>query len=38
MVMGGILVIVGILLFTNQLTLLANIPLANQIINLERGI
>ena len=38
MAMGGILVIVGILLFTNQLTLLANIPLANQIINLERGI
>jgi cytochrome c-type biogenesis protein len=32
--MGGILVIVGILLFTNQLILLANFPLVNQVINL----
>jgi cytochrome c-type biogenesis protein len=31
--MGGILVIVGILLFTNQLILLANFPLVNQVIN-----
>jgi cytochrome c-type biogenesis protein len=34
--MGGILVIVGILLFTNQLILLANFPLVNQVVNLER--
>ena len=32
--MGGILVIVGILLFTNQLILLANFPLVNQVIDL----
>src|ERR671928_1236979 len=32
--MGGILVIVGILLFTNQLIFLANFPLVNQVINL----
>jgi cytochrome c-type biogenesis protein len=32
--MGGILVIVGILLFTNQLILLANFPFVNQVINL----
>ena len=38
LVMGGILVVVGILLFTNHLILLANFPLANQIINLESGI
>jgi cytochrome c-type biogenesis protein len=37
LVMGGILVVVGILLFTNHLILLANFPLANQIINLESG-
>jgi cytochrome c-type biogenesis protein len=36
-VMGGILVVVGVLLFTNHLILLANFPLANQIINLESG-
>ncbi|PWU79271.1 MAG: cytochrome C biogenesis protein [Candidatus Nitrosopolaris wilkensis] len=35
LVMGGTLVVVGVLLFTNQLILLANFPLANQIINLE---
>jgi cytochrome c-type biogenesis protein len=34
--MGGILVVVGILLFTNQLILLANFPLVNQVVNLER--
>jgi cytochrome c-type biogenesis protein len=33
--MGGILIIVGILLFTNQLILLANFPLVNQLIKLE---
>lgn len=37
-VMGGILVVVGVLLFTNQLILLANFPLANQIINIQGGI
>lgn len=36
-VMGGILVVVGVLLFTNHLILLANFPLVNQIINLESG-
>jgi cytochrome c-type biogenesis protein len=38
LVMGGILVVVGVLLFTNQLILLANFPLANQIINIQGGI
>jgi cytochrome c-type biogenesis protein len=33
--MGGILIIVGILLFTNQLILLANFPLVNQVVSLE---
>jgi cytochrome c-type biogenesis protein len=37
-VMGAILIALGILVFTNQLALLANFPLADQIINLERGI
>jgi cytochrome c-type biogenesis protein len=37
-VMGGILVVVGVLLFTGQLILLANFPLANQIINLNNGV
>ncbi|HEY7570113.1 MAG TPA: cytochrome c biogenesis protein CcdA [Nitrososphaeraceae archaeon] len=35
LVMGSILIIVGILLFTNQLTLLSNIPLVDQLIKLE---
>ena len=35
---GGMLIILGILVFTNNLSLLGNFPLANQIINLERGI
>ncbi len=35
LVMGSILIIIGILLFTNQLTLLSNIPLADQLIKLE---
>jgi len=38
LVMGGILVVVGVLLFTDQLILLANFPLANQIINIQGGI
>src|SRR5919198_4458208 len=33
--MGTLLIIVGILVFTNQLVLLGNFPLANQIANLE---
>ena len=36
--MGTLLIILGILVFTNQLNILGNIPLANEIINLERGI
>jgi hypothetical protein len=32
------LIIVGILIFTNQLSVLRNFPLANQISNLEGGI
>ena len=37
-VMGVLLIILGILLFTNQLSLLGNFPLANELINFERGI
>ena len=33
--MGVMLIVVGILVFTNQLVLLGNFPLANQIANLE---
>jgi cytochrome c-type biogenesis protein len=36
-IMGAVLIILGILVFTNQLALLGNFPLANQLINLERG-
>ena len=36
--MGTLLIIVGILVFTNQLVLLGNFPLANQIANLEGNI
>ena len=36
--MGTLLIILGILVFTNQLSILGNFPLANEIINLERGI
>src|ERR687896_286903 len=36
--MGAFLIILGILIFTNQLNILGNFPLANEIINLERGI
>ena len=37
-IMGSLLIIIGILVFTNQLNLLANFPLAGEIINMERGI
>lgn len=37
-VMGAILIVLGILVFTNQLSIIGNFPLANEIINLERGI
>ena len=37
LVMGGMLIVLGILVFTNNLSILGNFPLANQIINLERG-
>lgn len=36
-IMGAVLIILGILVFTNQLALLGNFPLANQVINLESG-
>ena len=36
-VMGSFLIILGILIFTNQLSVLGNFPLVNEIINLERG-
>jgi cytochrome c-type biogenesis protein len=36
--MGAMLIVVGILVFTNQLVLLGNFPLANQIANLEGGL
>jgi cytochrome c-type biogenesis protein len=36
-VMGSFLIILGILIFTNQLNVLGNFPLVNEIINLERG-
>src|SRR5918998_1181212 len=35
--MGALLIILGILVFTNQLSLLGNFPLANELINFERG-
>jgi cytochrome c-type biogenesis protein len=37
-VMGGILIVLGILVLTGQLSIIGNFPLANEIINLERGI
>jgi cytochrome c-type biogenesis protein len=37
-IMGALLIILGILVFTNQLSLLGNFPLANEVINFERGI
>jgi cytochrome c-type biogenesis protein len=36
--MGAMLIVVGILVFTNQLVLLGSFPLANQIANLEGNI
>jgi cytochrome c-type biogenesis protein len=36
-VMGAVLIILGILVFTNQLSILGSFPLVNEIINLERG-
>jgi cytochrome c-type biogenesis protein len=36
--MGVLLIILGMLVFTNQLSLLGNFPLANEIINVERGL
>jgi cytochrome c-type biogenesis protein len=35
--MGIMLIILGLLVFTNNLSILGNFPLANQIISLERG-
>jgi cytochrome c-type biogenesis protein len=35
--MGTLLIVLGILVYTNNLNLLGNFPLANQIINIERG-
>ncbi|MGI0006283.1 MAG: cytochrome c biogenesis CcdA family protein [Nitrososphaera sp.] len=37
-IMGAILIALGILVFTNQLSVVASFPLANEIVNLERGI
>src|SRR5919109_3092050 len=37
-IMGAVLIILGILVFTDQLALLGNFPLANQVINIERGL
>jgi cytochrome c-type biogenesis protein len=37
-VMGAVLIILGILVLTNQLSIIGNFPLANEIINLERGL
>ncbi|HEX6068029.1 MAG TPA: cytochrome c biogenesis protein CcdA [Nitrososphaera sp.] len=37
-IMGAVLIILGILVFTNQLSLIASFPLTENIINLERGI
>jgi cytochrome c-type biogenesis protein len=37
LIMGAILIILGILVLTNQLSIIGNFPLANEIINLERG-
>lgn len=36
--MGAFLIILGILVFTNQLSLLGNFPLSNEIISFERGL
>jgi cytochrome c-type biogenesis protein len=36
--MGIMLIILGVLVFTNSLSILGNFPLANEIINIERGL
>jgi cytochrome c-type biogenesis protein len=37
-IMGAILIALGILVLTGQLSVIGNFPLANEIINLERGL
>lgn len=37
-IMGAVLVVLGILVFTNQLSIIGSFPLSENIINLERGI
>lgn len=37
-IMGAVLIVLGILVFTNQLSLIGSFPLTENIINLERGI
>jgi cytochrome c-type biogenesis protein len=36
-IMGAILIIIGILVLTNQLNIIGNFPLANEIINVQLG-
>jgi cytochrome c-type biogenesis protein len=36
-IMGVLLIILGVLIFTNHLSLLGNFPLTNELINFERG-
>ncbi len=37
-IMGAILIVLGVLVITNQLSIIGNFPLASEIINLERGL
>ncbi len=37
-IMGAVLIVLGILVFTNQLSIIGSFPLAENVINLERGI
>lgn len=37
-IMGAVLIVIGILVFTNQLSIIGSFPLTENIINLERGI
>jgi cytochrome c-type biogenesis protein len=37
-IMGSILIVLGILVLTNQLSIIGNFPLASEIINLEGGL
>jgi cytochrome c-type biogenesis protein len=37
-IMGAVLILLGILVITNQLSVIANFPLTEQLVNLERGI